>query len=196
MEDIDHSANIRPEQWAQLDRIKAKVVPGRSCGSCSLCCKVVRIPEVGNTAGTWCRHARPGKGCGIYDQRPFLCRSAYCEWMVTPGFGPEWKPEVAKFVIYQSQGGKRISIHVDPGAPDAWRRAPYYENIKRWATEAAWKMPDPHMVDVMIGEHSTVILPDGEIDIGVLAADEQVRIGRNFLAGGVKIQVDKVKRAA
>jgi hypothetical protein len=41
-----------------------------------------------------------------------------------------------------------------------------------------------------------VILPDGEIDIGVLAADEQVRIGRNFLAGGVKIQVDKVKRAA
>ena len=51
-------------------------------------------------------------------------------------------------------------------------------------------------VDVMIGEQSTVILPDGEIDIGMLAADEQVRIARKFIGAGVKIQVDKVKRAA
>jgi hypothetical protein len=52
------------------------------------------------------------------------------------------------------------------------------------------------MVDVMIGEHSTAILPDGEVEIGVLAANEQVRIGRTFTATGVKVEVDKVKRAA
>jgi hypothetical protein len=193
MDEIDHSTTISPDQWAQLERIKARVAPGRSCGTCSLCCKVVTVPAVDSAAGTWCRHASPGHGCTIYDKRPFLCRSAYCEWMMNPAMGPEWKPEIAKFVIYQSEGGKRVSIHVDPGARDAWRRAPYYENIKRWAAEAARKMPDPHMVDVMVGEHTTVILPDGEVDLGVLAADEQIRIART-VAG--KLQVDKVKRAA
>jgi hypothetical protein len=196
MQNVDSSADITADQWARLERIKGKVVPGRSCGTCSLCCKVVRVPEMDNAAGTWCRHARPGNGCGIYATRPFICRSAYCEWMATPAMGPEWKPEIAKFVLYRSQGGKRLSIHVDPGAPDAWRRTPYYENIKRWATEAAWKTPDPHMVDVLVGERSTVILPDDEVELGVLAPDEQVRIGRTFVEGGVKVQVDKVKRVA
>jgi hypothetical protein len=196
MQNLDYSADITSQQWAQLDRIKAKVVPGRSCGTCSMCCKVVRIPAVDNAAGSWCRHARPGSGCGIYDKRPFLCRAAYCEWMVTAGMGPDWKPDVARFVLFRSQEGKRLSVHVDPGLPNAWRRSPYYENIKRWAVEAAWKMPNPHMVDIVVREHSTVILPDGEVEIGALAPDEQVRIERTFTATGVKVEVQKVKRAA
>ena len=196
VEKIDHSADITAEQWAQLERIKAKIVSGRSCGTCSLCCKVVGIPEMGNAPGSWCRHARPGKGCAIYATRPFLCRSAYCEWMTQPALGPEWKPEVAKFVLYRSQDGKRLSAHVDPGFPNAWRRSPYYENIRQWAMEAAWKMPNPHMVDVMVGEYTTVILPDGEVNLGVVGPDEQVRIERTFTATGVKVEVQKVKRAA
>ena len=40
-----------------------KVVPGRECGSCSLCCKVYNVPEIEKPAGKWCRHCTPGKGC-------------------------------------------------------------------------------------------------------------------------------------
>jgi len=196
MHSIDYAADITPDQWKQLERIEANVVPGRGCGTCSLCCKVVRIPEVDNTAGTWCRHARPGKGCAIHAARPFICRAAYCEWMVSAGLGPEWKPETAKFVLYRSQEGKRLSAHHDPGFPNAWRRAPYYETFKRWAVEAAWQMPSPHMVDAMVGDTTTVILPDGEVDLGVVGPDEQVRIQRTFTATGVKVRVEKVKRAA
>ena len=62
--------------------------------------------------------------------------------------------------------------------------------------EAAWKMPNPHMVDVMVGECSTVILPDSEVNLGVIGPDEQVRIQRTFTTTGVKVDVQKVKRAA
>ena len=30
------------------------IVPGRACGGCSLCCKVMVIAELAKPAGTWC----------------------------------------------------------------------------------------------------------------------------------------------
>src|SRR5258708_27094970 len=46
----------------------ARVIPGRECGSCTLCCKVYNIPEIGKAAGKWCKHCTPGKGC--YPREP------------------------------------------------------------------------------------------------------------------------------
>ena len=46
------------------------LVPGRACGTCMMCCKVPYIKEFEKPAGVWCRHAVPGKGCGIYESRP------------------------------------------------------------------------------------------------------------------------------
>jgi len=55
----------------------------RSCGSCSLCCKLLSIEGVEDRPGwTWCKHCRPGKGgCSIYDDRPHACRSFVCGWL-------------------------------------------------------------------------------------------------------------------
>ena len=41
-----------------------------------------------------------------------------------------------------------------------------------------------HVVDVMIGEHATVILPDRDVDIGIVAADELVRLDKRLTATG------------
>ena len=181
-------------QSAQLAEIDRKVVAGRTCGTCTLCCKVVSVAEFAKPAGEWCMHCQPGKGCGIHAVRPFVCRGAYCEWMICKGLGPEWKPERAKFVLFKTNDGRRLTAHVDPGYPAAWRRSPYYENLKQWAREAAQRTPDMHVVDVMIGEHSIVILPDREVDIGVVAADEFVRLDKMPTAGGERIEVRKLKR--
>lgn len=167
---------ITPEQQTELAGIDARVVPNRSCGSCSICCKVVSIPLFGKAAGQWCSHAKPGKGCGIHTTRPFVCRGAYCHWMMTPGLGPEWKPDVAKFAIFVRENGARITAHVDQGSPQAWRREPYYSTFKQWAVKAAAQRPRMHQIDVMIGERLIVILPDRDIEFGVVGEDQSIEM--------------------
>jgi hypothetical protein len=184
--------DITPDQHAELARIDARVVPNRSCGACSLCCKVVSIPLFGKAAGQWCSHAKPGKGCGIHATRPFVCRGAYCHWIMTPGLGPEWKPDVAKFAIFVRNKGERITIHVDQGSPHAWRREPYYSTFKKWAVTAAAQRPNMHLIDVMIGERLTVILPDRDVEFGVIGDDETVQVVA--LADG-KLEAHVIKRA-
>jgi hypothetical protein len=191
MDATDYSAAITPDQWAELRRIDRKVVADRNCGSCSLCCKVVSIPELSKPAGQWCRHCQPGRGCGIHAQRPYVCRGAYCEWMVSQGLGSEWKPERAKFALFVTNSGRRLTAHVDPGHPAAWRRSPYYENLKQWAAEGLQKSPDMHLVDVMIGERAIVVLPHRDVEIGVLATDEVVVLKKRLIGGRTEIDVEK-----
>jgi hypothetical protein len=168
---------LTPAEAAQVVGIERKVVPGRSCGSCSLCCKVVSIELFDKPAGQWCSHAKPGKGCGIHRTRPFVCQSAFCEWMIAKGLGDEWKPERAKFAIFVRNDGNRLTAHVDPGSPNAWKREPYYTNFKRWAAEGALKRP-VKLIDIMIGERLIVVLPDRDVEFGVLAAGEAIAMTR------------------
>jgi hypothetical protein len=194
MQTLDSAPSISPEQAAELARIDTLVVAGRSCGSCSLCCKVVTIPILNKPAGKWCQHCKPGRGCGIHLTRPIVCRGAYCEWMISKGLGPEWKPEKSKFALFKTNGGRRMTAHVDPGHPTAWRRSPYYENLKQWAREAAQKLPEMHVVDVMIGEQSIIILPDREVDLGIIAEGEIVRLEKRMDGDREVIDVIREKR--
>jgi hypothetical protein len=167
----------------------AKTVPGRACGACTLCCKVVGVLEIAKPGGVWCPHCVSGKGCAIYQSRFVSCRTFYCLWMTEKGLGPEWKPDRAKFVLVKTEGGRHLSACVDPGYPSAWWRSPYYENLKQWAAEGLQKSP-LHIVDAMIGDRHIVILPDREVDIGILAADEMIELG----GAGMAREVRKVKR--
>ena len=172
------SFSLSADDVAALSAVERKVVPGRACGSCNLCCKVMRIEDLAKPAGKWCGNCRQGSGCGIYDTRPFDCRAFYCEWMIARGLGDEWKPQRAKFVLAVRNNGTRMTAHVDPGAPNAWKREPYYTNFKRWAAEGGRKNPI-HLVDVMIGERLTVVLPDREIEFGVLRSDQSIQMERH-----------------
>jgi hypothetical protein len=167
---------VTPHQQAEIADIVARLVPGRSCGSCSMCCKLLTIDEMGKAGGQWCSYAKPGKGCGIHAARPFVCRHFHCHWMMTPGLGPEWKPDVAKFLIAVRNNGTRITAHVDPGSPHAWRREPYYSVFKQWAVKAAAQVPRMHQIDVMIGERLIVILPDRDVEFGLVPEGEKIDI--------------------
>ena len=176
--------------------LNPRVVAGRECGSCTLCCKVAAVEEVRKPNGVWCSHCVAGKRCTIYHQRPSSCRSFYCQWMVEKTLGPEWKPERAKFALVKTDGGHRLTALVDPGFSSAWRRSPYYENLKHWAAEAARRLPDMYLVDVLIGQRSIVILPNRDVDMGAIGHDEVLRLESRNTAAGRMIEVSKVKRIA
>lgn len=109
---------------------------GRVCGSCQLCCKLVPVPPLAKPAGTRCRHQKAGKGCGIYVDRPFACRSWGCRWLIDPEAAALPRPDRAHFVVDMEEdyvrlqpqdGGEArkvpvIQIWVDPAFPEAHRQ--------------------------------------------------------------------------
>src|SRR5262249_20143690 len=44
----------------QIDALTKALNLQRQCGDCSLCCKLLNVPEVGKPANDWCPHCRPG----------------------------------------------------------------------------------------------------------------------------------------
>ena len=53
---------------------------GRTCGSCTACCKVLGVEELGKLEGQQCPHVCAG-GCSIYKKRPESCREFECLWL-------------------------------------------------------------------------------------------------------------------
>lgn len=51
----------------------------RRCGPCAACCTVLTVPGV-SPAGQPCPHLAE-QGCGIYAQRPDVCRTWSCQWI-------------------------------------------------------------------------------------------------------------------
>ena len=181
------------EKPVAADRHDARVVAGRACGTCTLCCKVAAVEEFDKPNGVWCSHCVSGKRCTIYDTRPPSCRDFYCQWMVEPRLGAEWKPERAKFALIKTMGGRRVTALVDPGYPAAWRRSPYYETFKQWAVAGTRRVHDMYMVDVRIGQRCIVILPDRDVDMGTIEQDDALRLSCKDTASGQVIEVTRAR---
>jgi hypothetical protein len=170
------------------------VLPDRSCGSCNLCCKVFAFPELSKPAGAWCRHVATGKGCTIYSDRPDFCRSFFCMWRYNAALGPEWKPDRARFVLSTYPGGKGmvLAVTLDPGAPTAWRKEPYYGQIKEWAKAA---LLENSQVMVVNGNRVIVPLPGSDVDVGVLNPGDRIDIVQQNGAYSVEVVRAKVPAA-
>jgi hypothetical protein len=55
------------------------LAPGRSCGTCTACCRILEIAALDKPAGVLCRH-NTGAACGIYAERPLACERWHCLW--------------------------------------------------------------------------------------------------------------------
>jgi hypothetical protein len=78
-----------------------QLVPDRSCGSCTVCCRdpVIDVPELKKPPGVTCPNCT-GKGCKIYDSRPKVCREYHCVWrMALLQLGDEWRPDRSGVVV-------------------------------------------------------------------------------------------------
>jgi hypothetical protein len=93
-----------------------KLVPGRSCGNCVVCCYVLNIdaPELKKPPGTICSNCS-GKGCRIYAARPTVCQEYYCGWWYAAELGEDWRPDKSGVVI-----GTRSDFPADSGFRTGW----------------------------------------------------------------------------
>ncbi|WP_440981073.1 YkgJ family cysteine cluster protein [Shinella sumterensis] len=110
-------------------------VPGRACGSCTLCCRLPDIDLFDKPANAWCTHCIEHKGCSIYAARPSVCRDFLCLWMTDPALGADWDPSRSHMMIYRQ--GPQMTVLVDPDHADIWRRDPYCAQLQAWAAEGA-----------------------------------------------------------
>ncbi|HEY6259004.1 MAG TPA: YkgJ family cysteine cluster protein [Xanthobacteraceae bacterium] len=142
----------------------------RSCGSCSLCCKLLSIEGLEDRPGwTWCKHCRPGKGgCSIYDNRPDACRNFVCGWLsgaLDCVLDPQrWHPAKARMMLTAEAVAAEVHvvIHVDANFPDRWREPPYGEDIRRLAAS----IPTSQRLFVRIKYRLIEIREGGELDHG------------------------------
>lgn len=104
----------------------------RECGRCSLCCKVMGVPEV-KPDFAWCPHCKAGKGgCGIYPDRPERCRDFHCQWLIDKRFGEHWFPAKSKIIVDHKLDGEKafVTFVVDHDYPGRWREEPWFSDIK------------------------------------------------------------------
>ncbi|WP_374308730.1 hypothetical protein [Dongia sp.] len=149
------------------------------------------IDEIAKPVNVWCPHCDVGVGCKIYATKPSECTTFQCGWLSDSKFGDEWYPGKSKMVLTADNGGNRITIAVDPGRADAWRKDPYYRQIKTWAHAAL-----PHQGQVMIknGDRMTMILPDDDVDLGIVRQDQLIVTGEQQTPQGVKLRAFVIDR--
>jgi len=81
--------------------LQAALVPGRECGGCTVCCKELTIETdaIRKVQGVLCVHCTPGSGCGIYQQRPEICRTWFCQWRRYAWLDDTWRPDRSQLLL-------------------------------------------------------------------------------------------------
>lgn len=153
---------------------------GKSCGDCSLCCKLMGVEAIAKPAGAWCGHfRRGGGGCGIYEDRPQACRDFACLWLTSEKLDAAWKPNHAHLILHTDQDGRRLNVVVDPADPTAWKRDPYYRRIKAMSVRAE----DGYELVVCVGQRRFVIFPHEDVDLGIVDPERKIVSGYAVVEG-------------
>lgn len=121
-------------------------------------------PELKKPANVRCQHLVE-RGCGIYENRPPVCRKYLCAWTISPHMSDAWRPNIAGFLAHRSDDGKILHIFTDNDtAPEGWRREPYYSQIRSWSVRRG--VPADLLILVHSRGRMIVVFPEGEIDVG------------------------------
>lgn len=122
----------------------------RSCGSCSLCCRLLPQKELRKGANTRCQHQRhSAKGsCSIYAKRPPSCVLWSCGWLVRADTVNLSRPDRSHVVIdifpdvitIQQEDAEDIDMEVivlwvDPAHKDAWKHPAMLAYLNKRAEE-------------------------------------------------------------
>ncbi len=134
-----------------------------------MCCTVIGIPALSKPQGHDCVHCHIGQGCGIYTRRPEVCAEFYCSYLLSPALGEEWKPNTAHLVLGYMAEADVILVYTDPAHPNAWRRTPYLDRIKKWAATT-----DTGYVLIWENGRALALLGGEEFDLGHLRDDQVI----------------------
>ena len=131
-------------------------VPGRECGSCNMCCKILVIDELKKDAGPLCSNWCKGVGCQIYAKRPDVCRDFLCEWLSEREVPARLKPNVYGTIFIHDVECDQYQAGCDPKEPNRWRHPQVFKYLLAKAKEG-------HTVVAKSGVLSWRIYASGEI---------------------------------
>ena len=103
----------------------------RRCGPCTVCCTELKIPQLRKEARVPCQHLTTS-GCGIYAERPNVCREFLCGWRLFEEMGDDWRPDLSGV----------MALRWSPAElPAAWKTAPYGVHLLVTGGEQAVQRP-------------------------------------------------------
>ena len=155
---------------------ESPLVPGRTCGSCTLCCKLIGIPELRKPPDVMCPHAVSSKGCAIHADRPRSCHQYFCGWRLDPNIDALWKPEISGFLLQINLYYSALMVMVDPVKPLAWKMQPYHGRLQEWSARA---FRENKRIVAMVDGEATVVLPDRDVPIGRLGPGDEIVLSMN-----------------
>ena len=136
-------------------------IGARECGPCSLCCTVLRVDELRKLGGTPCVHQRVGGGCGIYAERPGICRAYRCLWL-GGGLRDGDRPDALGAVLDVVVSGTSTWLEIREAEAGAFERS---GRLREIAHEYRQSMPVriSDTADVLDpARRFRVLLPNGE----------------------------------
>jgi len=101
----------------------------------------------------------------------------------------EWKPDQSKIVLTIFPLNGFLYAQVDPGSPQAWRKQPYYDQLKAWAGRMNER--GRHVI-VFVNDSATLVMPDETIMLGPMKPTDNFRIERAFGPKGPTYKVTRV----
>ena len=96
----------------------------KSCGGCTMCCKLYEITELNKPVDKWCHLVQIGVGCGDYEHRPQSCRDFKCLWLQSKEMEDDLRPDKIKAVLDMTGDQTRIVVRLDKATPDHYRNNP------------------------------------------------------------------------
>lgn len=149
----------------QVRRKRGKPGAGtRDCGECRACCVVTGFEaEPGESAftkppNTPCRHLVQ-IGCGIYPERPPVCRRFQCAWLAAPNLPEELRPDRSGVMFNMNENalGEGFAVYayeLRPGALDT--------PLPRW------------LIEEVVSETTVMLVRPGQ-PVEVLTSDPTVQ---------------------
>ena len=110
-------------------------VLGKSCGPCTMCCKVLEIEHFDKRAGTLCKHCSIGAGCKIYKKRPDVCQDYECSWMMERDLPSTLRPDKVGTILMEDADSDEYQAVCDPAKPMAWRHPLVFKQLLMKAKE-------------------------------------------------------------
>lgn len=137
--------------------------PSKTCGPCTLCCKVFKIEALAKPAGAVCSHCAHGGGCDIHGSHPRECQDFVCQWLKFEQMPDSYRPDRTGVVLTVEPPGEQLIATCDPASPMAWRNEPIYGFLKRYARGAVGTELRTY---VRAGDRLWLITPDEDVDFG------------------------------
>ena len=133
-------------------------IPGKSCGSCTMCCKSLEIEHFKKPMGKWCDNCIHTGGCKIYLERPEVCRDFECDWMTDRSLPATMRPDRIGTILMDDADSDDYQAVCDPSRPMAWRQPLIFKHLVAMAKTGrtvvakagyrAWRIyPDGHTAE-------------------------------------------------